>query len=502
MSLTTAYFDYKTASVPRFFQLFVLLFILGTGSLPQTLQALTFGLAGSGESFAAALFTGLLVDLLRVAPLIVLSRHPSGILHPLIIAVVIWPLLTTLPTLIDEFGGYAGFLTGEPLHPPYFTALPWQDADSSWFDLVRYNLLQGLSLLSLYSGFALASRRPRRSISFMTHVDIMRLRKVLIGVIVAMLVGVVIFIQVRGGLIEHIASLSQGRFRALSGLGPFFALFDATFICLLIWICFRPGDARSPLFVVLLVAVAAQQFVVAGSRSAMLTVFVLIGLGWMLRTGRVPWRLAVLLVPIAFLSFGALNIVRTAGFRNTTALEAVQDARFSDILIASRAEFEQRQALAGSVPITADAVRTTGLMWGYTYSGALFALVPRTLWEDKPRGPGSMYAQVFLGESREGQAVPVSPVAEAFWNFHVPGVIVIFALYGFLIKRASQIYESNRENGFAIAGFVLFLTQFGVGTEQLVAAQQAALTFVFVLIMLWISFPKPRRSVALSQART
>ena len=92
MTSTTAYFDHKTASVPRVFQLFVLLFILGTGSLPQTLQALVFGLAGSGESFAAALLTGLLVDLLRVAPLIVLSRHPSGILHPLIIAVVIWPM--------------------------------------------------------------------------------------------------------------------------------------------------------------------------------------------------------------------------------------------------------------------------------------------------------------------------------------------------------------------------------------------------------------------------
>ncbi len=482
-------------TVPRFFQITVLLFLLLTGAVPQLLQAFLYGVNG-GTGFATAAVTLLVYDLVRIAPLVVLARHPAGVLHPLIIAVVVWPLLGTLPSLIDNYGGYAGLLSGEPLRAPYFVALGWIDAENLWFAVAKYNALMILSLLSLYSGFALVRSRSGRPIAAMSNVDTIRLRNILIAVILVNFVGVAIFLQVRGGLIEHVLELAYGRFRALAGLGPLLALFDIGFLALLLWIAMRPADARQPLFLVLMPLVAAQQFVVAGSRAAALIVFVLVGLTWALSMRKVPWRLALILLPVAFLSFGALNLIRTAGVSGATVVESVQDTNLQAVIERSREEFDLRQALGGAVPVIEDGMRTTGPMFGYTYTGAVFAMVPRSLWPDKPRGPGSIYAQSFLGESVEGTAVPIGPVAEAFWNFHIPGIIILFALYGLFLRRAYETYARNPRNGVAIAGFVLIATQFGVGTDELVAFQQMALTFALLLGVVYLAYPSAFRRAA------
>lgn len=481
--------DMGYETVPRFFQIAVLLFLLLTGAVPQIIHALIFGVNG-GSGFVAAVLTALLYDLLRVAPLIALARHPAGILHPLIIAVVVWPLLGTLPTLIDNYGGYASVILGGVLQAPYFVALGWEDAETIWFAVAKFNALMVLSLLSLYSGFALVRARSGRAIEAMRDIDTVRLRKILIGVIFANFLGVAIFIQVRGGLIEHVIELAYGRFRALAGLGPLLALFDIGFLALLLWISSRPQDARHPLFLLLLPLVAAQQFIVAGSRAAALMVFVLTGLSWAFARRRVPWRLAVILLPIAFLSFGALNIIRTAGTSGATVGEAVQDASLGSVIERSQQEFDLRQSLSGAVPVTHDGISTTGPMFGYTYTGAVLAMIPRSIWEDKPRGPGSIYAQAFLGETVEGTAVPIGAVAEAFWNFHLPGVIILFALYGFILRRGYETYARNPNNVIAVAGFVLLATQFGVGTDELVAFQQIALTFLLLLSIVFLFYPR------------
>ncbi|TCJ40215.1 oligosaccharide repeat unit polymerase [Parafrankia sp. BMG5.11] len=491
-------------TVPRYFQITVLLFLLLTGAVPQLLQATFNGMSG-GSGFAPAVLTSLVYDLVRIAPLLVLARHPAGILHPIIVAVVVWPLLTTLPNLIDSFGGYAGLLSGQPLKAPYFTTLGWKTDAETWSALTQYRLLQIASLISLYTGFAIVRRDSGRRITILQGMDSQRLRRILVGVIIVNLFAVAVFVQTRGGLVEHVIELAYGRFRALAGLGPLLALFDIGFLALLLWICTRPQDSRHPLFLVLLPLVAAQQFIVAGSRSAALLVVVLTGLGWALSARRVPWRLALILLPIAFLSFGALNLIRTAGLTNTTLIEAAGDADLGTVLQRSQEEFDLRQSLSGAVPIIADGMRTTGPMFGYTYSGALFAVIPRTFWPEKPRGPGSLYAQHFLGESVEGTAVPIGAVAEAFWNFHAPGVIVLFALYGWILRRGLETYNRNPRNGAVIAGFVLLATQFGVGTDELVAFQQLILTGLLLFGIIALFYPRTmaaRRSSGTSARQT
>ena len=472
-----------------------MLYILVTGTLPIALQATFNGVSGGGgTALAAALLLGFIYDILRIAPLIVLSRHPAGLLHPISITIVLWPTLASLPATIDSFGGYAGLLSGAPLSAPYFTALAWLNGGAVWQEMATYKSLEILSVLSIFAGFAFVPSRAGRPITFFSDIDTLRLRRILIAIILANFIAVAAFIEFRGGLVAHIAELSYGRFRALAGLGPLLVLFDSGFLCLLLWISFRPQDAKSPLFLILLPLVTAQQFITAGARSEALLVLILAGLAWAIRSARIPWRLAVIMLPIAFLSFGALSIVRSAGLTNSTAAQAVQSSSFSDLMEGSQEEFEVRQSISGSVPVVADAGRTTGLMWGYTYTGAVFAMVPRSLWEGKPRGPGSIYAQRFLGEVREGTAVPIGPVAEAFWNFHVPGVILIFGLYGYLLKRVYEFYALNRKNGLVALLFLLFATKFTVSTDGMVAFQQSLLTLALIVGITLPFLPRPRKA--------
>lgn len=477
------------AGVPRVFQFGVLVFLMLTGAVPLLIQATVNGVVG-GNGFAVAVLSLLVYDLLRVAPLIVLGNNRAGILHPLIIAVVVWPLLTRLPGLIDNFGGYAGLLSGMPLRAPYFKAVGWMSSQEVWIGVAQYNGLRIMSLLCIYGGFAFARHRSGRAATLFSGLDTMRLRTILIGVILANFLAVAVFIEMRGGLVQHIIELAYGRFRALAGFGPLLALFDIGFLALLLWICARPKDAKNPLFVMLLPLIAAQQFVVAGARASALLVLVVIGLGWSLSARRVPWKLATVLLPVAFLSFGALNLIRTAGLTNTTVFESAQDATLQSVLERSQEEFELRESLSGTVPVVVDGMKTTGPMLGFTYTGGILAMVPRALWPDKPRGPGSLYAQYFLGETVDGTAVPIGAVAEAYWNFNILGIIVLFAVYGLVLRRSYETLDRNPDNALVITLFVLIATQFGVGTDELVAFQQNMVTLAVLLAIVALFYPQ------------
>jgi hypothetical protein len=481
------------SSIPRVFLVFVFLFFLLTGALPQMLQASAFGIvggSGTNSAFFLAVAASFLYDLLRILPLLIFARHPMGLLHPLILAVVVWPLLTILPSRIEDLGGYSGLLLAERINPPFFYALGYQTPQQQWLDIALSNALDCVSLIAMFGGYFIFRQGSNNTPSRFGNFDSIALRRVLVGVIIVNIIGVIAFIQYRGGIDQHLYDLSGGRFRALAGLGPLLTLFDIGFVAMLIWIAYRPQDARHPLFITLLPIVAFLQFLTAGSRASALLVLVMVGLTWSMRVQRIPWRLALMLLPVAFLSLGILNIARTAAYSSQTATQALSAADITSVLEQTQSEFAERRALSGTVPVIADGFRVSGgPLFGATYMGAVFAMVPRTIWPDKPRGPGSFYSVSFLGEVFEGQSVPIGPVAEAYWNFHIAGVIVIFILQGYILRRAQSWYELNRRNGIVVMLFVQIVTQFQIYTDALVTFQQMIVTLIVVIAITLVFVP-------------
>src|SRR5687768_2451050 len=89
-------------SVPRAFQVAIVAYVLLTGELTTAIQAALFGLVGGGGvAFTAAFILALAVDAARLAPLFVLARHPLGILHPLVVVMIVWPILREVPVVVD-----------------------------------------------------------------------------------------------------------------------------------------------------------------------------------------------------------------------------------------------------------------------------------------------------------------------------------------------------------------------------------------------------------------
>ena len=476
-------------SVPRVFQAILVAYVLLTGELVSGLRAALFGLQGGGQAaFTAAVLLAIAIDIVRVAPLFIYARHPLGILHPLILTTVLWPLLVAMPGRIEEFWGLGGLLLGEPISPPFYEALGWLPGPQIWGAVAWANLCELVALLSIYAGYALARDRPanpgagRERREF----DGKRLRTLAI-LLVAVSVGVLmVLIELRGGLAAHLADMARGRFRSMAGLGPLVAAVDLGLVALIAWVAARPNDVRQPLFVLLMLGEAAAQFISNGARSAAFAVFMMVGLTWALRTRRIPWRLALILIPLFFLAFGALNIIRTAGFTGESAGQSMEGVDTGQVLTRVQEEIDLRQSLESTVPVISQGHELMGgPLWGSSYGAAVFAFVPRWIWPDKPRGPGSLYAQNFLGEVREGLAVPVNPTAEEYWNFGFLGVILISALYGALIRYAHNYYIVRQDKPFVVGAFVLFVTTFHLSTDDLVLfQQQALLLFLFYLLAL------------------
>lgn len=499
-------------SVPPVFQVVLIAYILLTGDLIRGAQAAFFGLqGGGGAAFTAAILLAIAIDLARIAPLFVYARHPLGILHPLILTTVLWPLLVAMPRTIDELGGLGGLLLGEPVTPPFYSGLGWLPGPQIWQSVAWSNLCELAALLSIYTGYALVHdryRAPRSTAVRRWQFDDKRLRLLtvlLIGISIAVLL---VLIQLRGGLALHLADMARGRFRSLAGLGPLVAAVDFGQIALIVWAAARPNDVKQPLFLALMLLVAAAEFTSNGARSAAFAVLMMVGLTWALRTRRIPWRLALLLVPLFFLSFGALNIIRTSGLTGESAGEAIRGADTGQILTRVQDEIDLRQSLESTVPVISEGHRLMGgPLWGSSYGAAVFAFVPRWIWPEKPRGPGSLYAQNFLGEVREGLAVPVNPTAEEYWNFGFLGVILISALYGALIRRAHNFYIVRQDNPFVVCAFVLFVTTCHPSTDELVLFEQQAglLLVVYVLGLLFatrmrrVTQPVPLHHPALNE---
>jgi hypothetical protein len=473
--------------------------MLLTGELVRGVQAALFGLQGGGDAaFTIAILIAIATDLARIAPLVIFARHPLGILHPLILTAVLWPLLVAMPRTIGELGGLGGLFLGEQISPPFYSGLGWLPGPEIWQAVAWSNLCGLIALLSIYVGFALVRDRmaaprnqaPRPAREF----DGKRLRvlaMILIGVSVLVLL---VLISMRGGLALHLGDMARGRFRSMAGLGPLVATVDLGLIALLVWVAARPGDAGKPIFAILMILVAAAQFISNGARSAAFAVVMLVGLTWALRTRRIPWRLALTLIPLFIFAFGALNIIRTAGFTGETATEALENTDSQQVLARAQEEIDLRRSLESTVPVIwAGHDVMGGPLWGASYGAAIFAFVPRQFWPAKPRGPGSLYAQNFLGEVREGLAVPVSPTAEEYWNFGLLGVILISALYGALVRHAHNFYLAHQDNPFAVSMFVLFVTTFHPSTDDLVLFEQqlALLLFVYLVALFFAIRPRP-----------
>ena len=288
----------------------------------------------------------------------------------------------------------------------------------------------------------------------------------------------VFYVRARGGISAHLLSFTEGRFRALGGDGPLMVLMGSASVALVIWYALDPEAWRQPLFWASAVFAVPVGFLAGGSRSAVIEVLITLLAIWMLRHRKLPAGRIGALAVTAFLFIGAAGLIRTQWHAEAIDWGQLTRVDVQELLAAGRQDALQREANEAGLAVVALGPEAAGFLWGKTYLAAVFFWVPRALWHDKPRGAGAYTAAaLFRGQDIEegvprGGGIPPDGVAEAYWNFWIPGVVGIFLLFGTLHRWMARLVAANAGVRAVWPIYIIVLLQFQPTTIAIVETLQ------------------------------
>lgn len=420
-----------------------------------------------------------------------------GWLHPLIFT-VLWSLAQTYigepEALLAPFRVFF-----EPLHPAlsHGGLVGFTDSEVAR-TLVKAKGIQALALMAYYAGFFSGLRPPIPNLKFHKPRQVPLRTTVLVGGAFAVFL---LAVQMRGGIVEHFISLGRGRQRAIGGLGYIGVLIRLGVIASVVWYAFDPKAGKNPLYWGTFAVSLVSIFLWSGSRSDVIFPLAFLLILWALRHKAIPWKRGAMAGATALVLFGGLGALRASTMTGEPAWEIVTDLQVARALDFADEQLERREqnpgggytAIVGRVPQDVD------LLYGRTYVGALLFFTPRALWAEKPRATGS-YVNKYLygttgpvelsGSPPEVGGIPSGPVGAAYWNFYIPGVLILFALYGTFHRWLARFYEKN-ENALGAVLFLYLLVGVGVSPNALVSVFQNIVLLLAVLFFLGaIGFPK------------
>lgn len=361
-------------------------------------------------------------------------------------------------------------------------------------------MLSAIASLSYFAGFFVCPTaqvptvegRERRGLS-------MRMLLIVGGTVLLFLV----FLTVRGGLASHFASWYSGRAVSLSGAYYWVLAMRTASVAVVVWMAYRPGALRNPLFWTATVMASALAFMMTGSRSSILFYIMVGAIVWMLSRKQVPIARVSVLAIVLVLVLGSLGSLRNKlGGRAPTTTDQQTLAETWD---RSVSEIRKRSgSLRGDLAIYGNVPDREGYLFGASYLSLVTLPIPRGVWEDKPMVIEAIVGRRFF---RVNAGVPPGGVAEAFWNFHIPGVIAVYFLFGGFMRWAADTYRRNQSVPSVIVVYAYTLFVLSPTGTSIVGWLMGLVPMAFVLVIVgqyrvrWRSVvPIRRRQAAVAAA--
>lgn len=360
----------------------------------------------------------------------------------------------------------------------------------------KLQLLTAAAQLSLIAGYFLLKRTkiPTFQLRPATFIRTKTTLVLLAGVGI-----LVVYDRVMGGLegMLLMRGMSRGVRDELRGGGHFNVLLSIPVVLSYVLYSVWPKARKSPLFWLTLGFALVSVFLVSGSRSMLFYPLIILTMIYYLFECRLP-KLPLLMAGVgAWLLIGAVGIFRTQHF----GAQSVDWGLFSDYGVSDYANASSETLVVratqryGSLPALYYVPEDSPLLLGSTYLRVLLAPLPQAFLPfDKPTAAGRLNGQMFFSIDA---GVPCGAVIEAYWNFHVPGVIILFFVLGVLSSYVQRLYIANRWVPGAAAFYVLFIFYFKFESDGAIQYLQAAVT-AFVLLVFLCGFPK-LRSIAVSE---
>jgi hypothetical protein len=407
---------------------------------------LTFPFAlAAGDESRLMLYAAFLVYLCVLALPFLVRQWTPGIFHPLVFY-VIWV-------------GMQGLLRGEMVLPvtglDYHRAL--SGATSGDLDLLVATsfLLETVAILSLYAGYVMAPRFRVRQFA-VPQSQWLGIKSVLwVGVAG---LGLLALATIGGGLDQvlmqrgiasdqRIGAQVGGHWGYLAGIGV---------VAPLVWLACDRHAVRSPLFWGVVIVALGIKFASTGSRGGTIGPLIMIGAIYVLQHRVVPYRAVLVGILAALVLVGGLGQYRLATMQAKTFDQVTVQGGPLDWM---RAGVEEMQRGAGEnsgqLAVLGRVPEEVPHLWGESYLSIPFIFVPSAVWGEKPDAAGKLNAARIYGNPLN--AIPPGPVGEAYWNFSFPGIVVVFLLYGALLRLVEGFYRANPAHPLVLLVFVYIL---------------------------------------------
>lgn len=434
------------------------------------------------------------LDLLLLLPFFLrrFAGTPVGWVHPLVLPTLLSvakEIATNPYTLLTAVMAWHS----APVTPEYYLMTGMSLKTMLAAELKRDALLL-LAQCGFLLGFAAYSRRVWSS-GYDRPAGIYTIRLMMvIGVCFSVFVYLM---HANGGLISYFSSLAYGRFLAAEFSGHLIVVISILPYLMVLWYVSRPTTLRQPWFIALLAASLFVQFATTGSRSSLFIPIALILAAWMLLNGRVPAIRAASFAILATVSLGVLADLRGSATSNQGVVDL---SVLSDIELIGAVErtIEQRARLteiSGQIATIYAVPESVPHLYGTTYLSTIAFFIPRSLWPDKPRGPGAhvgaiIYSGMNSTADYTGTAFPPGGMAEAYWNFGMFGVVAVYLAFGLFMRLVTQAFLRRPAHPLRIIFFLVAMITLGEpSSDSMVGFLQTSV----LLILTWSFVRRPRR---------
>lgn len=260
-----------------------------------------------------------------------------------------------------------------------------------------------------------------------------------------------VFVVAKGGVSELLVAMRGGRHVLFEGYGQYVnaALLAPTIA--LAWYVYEKRPLTNVFFLGGLAASLITALIVSGSRGSVILSGLTLMLLWWKRRGKaalLPMVAGAVLGLVVLGGFGSIRqaytttSVDTSVFNPTQLGSTIQHA-YDEISIRD----DEESALAVMVGST-----KKGLLWGRSYLNAAVFWIPRAIWDDKPVGVDFYNMWINFNDNQLSSTprdwgtwgIPVNGEMEAYWNFGLPGVLVVFGLLGAFnatLAKAAYVYR-------------------------------------------------------------
>jgi oligosaccharide repeat unit polymerase len=399
---------------------------------------------------------------------IIFYKASFGWFHPLV--------FYTCQYLLFQFRSYATYLQGISRHK----ALPDYSVEDI-VSLVAFALaLHAISTLAWYFGFWIGPnfKLPKMKFHAPTQLPLKAAAVVFFSLVVFWM-----YVERQGGLDAHLLSWQEGRHEALAGEYYWVLLIRASALAVLLWFSLERRSIYKPFFWLCVLISMVINFLATGSRSTIIVFFIIAMLVWMLRERKFAPTRVIMVGVLGVILISFLGGFRTRLWKGEISLVSdKEDTTLTEYFEQGAVESAERAWTSnGLLPILARVPNEVEMLYGSSYIAFVTLPVPRSVWRGKPGQIGGLVGDTFFNSPA---GTPPGPIGEAYWNFHIPGVIIVFFIFGVFQKWLAQWFVRYQRYPAAILIYLTVMFTMDPSTPAMVVC---LLLLVPLLVLLRVT---------------